>query len=160
MMPSAAVIVLVVLAVLGFVQVSYWRNTITLFEHTVRISPNSDRAYVNLGAAYILDNRPDLAEPQFRRSLFLNPRGWEAKLRLGEVLIELKRPEEAAALFKELIDADRLDPEYHVMLALAFYNQGKLAEAVFRAQEALRIDPDHERAKTLIDQCRKALRPG
>jgi len=72
----------------------------------------------------------------------------------------LKRPEEAAELFQELIDADRLDPEYHAMLALALYNQGKLAEAVVRAQEALRIDPDHERARALIDQCRKALPPG
>jgi Tfp pilus assembly protein PilF len=158
--PAVAVIALVVFAVIGFFQVGLWRDSVTLFEHTVRISPDSTHARVNLGTAYNVAGRPDLAELQFRRTLEINPRSRLAKSNLGGVLMTLKRPEEAAHLFQELVDAEWLEPKYHVMLGFALCEQGKVTEAAFHAQEALRIDPNHERAKALIVRCRNALPAG
>jgi tetratricopeptide (TPR) repeat protein len=152
----AACTVLLALAAMCYVQVRYWRNTITLFEHTVAVSPNSAQAHFNLGAGYALSGRPDLAEPHFRESLRIHPLGMGAKTNLAAALIELGRPAEAEGLLRELIDLDEYQIEYHVQLALALYRQGKYRDALFRVGEALRIDPTYPRALMLADQCRKA----
>jgi hypothetical protein len=157
LMPSTAVIALGVLSSLAFLQVGYWRNSITLFEHTVRISPDSTQARVNLGASYADIGRLDLAVLQLRRAYEINPHNRRVKSNLGKILIELKHPAEAAELFQELVDAYPLKPDYQVMLAVALCDQGKFSEAVSRAQDALRIDPNEERAKSLIERCRKTL---
>lgn len=143
----------------GYTQVALWRNQITLFKHTVEVSPESSLAHFNLGAGYAFAGRPDLAEPEFREALRINPREIGAKTNLAGTLIELGRPHEAVPLLEELIDFDPYEPEYQVQLALALYRQGKYGEALFRATEALRIDPEYQRALHLADQCRKALVP-
>ncbi len=143
----------------GYAQVALWRNQITLFKHTVEVSPGSSLAHFNLGNGYAFSGRPDLAEPHFRESLRINSRELGAKTNLAGALIELGRPQEAVPLLQELIDFDPYEPEYQVQLALALYRQGKYGEALFRATEALRIDPEYQRALHLADQCRKALAP-
>jgi len=157
--PIASGIVVLALAATCYVQVSHWRNQVSLFEQTVAVSPDSFQARFNLGAGYAMSGRPDLAEPQLRESLRLNPQGLGTKSNLAAALIELGRPEEAAELFEELIDAEPYQIEYHVQLALALYKQAKYGDALFRAGEALRIDPAYSRALELAEQCRKALPP-
>ncbi len=158
--PIVSGLVLAVLSATCYVQVGHWRNTITLFEHTVAISPGSAQARFNLGAGYALSGRPDLAEPQLRESLRLNPQGLGSRTNLASALVELGRPQEAEELFRELVDADPYNIEYNVLLGLSFFEQGEYTPALFWAGEALRIDPAYQRALDLRDKCRdKILEP-
>ncbi len=157
--PVISGVVLIALAGTCYVQVSHWRNTVTLFEHTVAVSPDSAQARFNLGAGYAMSGRPDLAEPQFRESLRLNPLGMGTKSNLAAALIELNRPGEAVELFKELIDADRYQIEYYVQLGLALYQMGEYGDALHWATEALRIDPEYSRARELKNMCLKGEPP-
>lgn len=147
------------LMTMSYQQVAYWRNQITLFEHTVEVSPESDLAHFNLGAGYAFAGRPDLAEPHFREALRINARDLGSKTNLAGTLIELGRPQEAVPLLEELIDVDPSEPEYQVQLGLALYRQGKYGEALFHVKGALRINPEYQRALTLADKCRTALAP-
>lgn len=156
---ASTVLLILALAAQCYVQTSYWRNQITLFAHTVAVSPESGLAHFNLGAGYAFAGRPDLAEPHFREALRINDRDLGSKTNLAGVLIELGRPQEAVPLLEELIEIDTYEPEYQVQLALALYRMGKYGEALFQATEALRIDPEYQRALLLAAQCRKALAP-
>jgi len=156
---ASTVLLIGALAAQCYVQTSYWRNQITLFTHTVMVSPESGLAHFNLGAGYAFAGRPDLAEPHLREALRINARDLGAKTNLAAALIELGRPQEAVPLLEELMEAEPNEPEYQVQLALALYRQGKYGEALFRVKGALRIDPEYQRALILADQCRKALSP-
>lgn len=145
------------MAIMCYDQVALWRNQITLFKHTVEISPTSGLAHFNLGAGYAFAGRPDLAEPEFREALRLNEQDIGARTNLAGTLIQLGRPQEAVPYIEDLIDFDPYEPEYQVQLGLALYGQGKYGEALFRATEALRINERYQRAEILANQCRKAL---
>ncbi len=154
---AIAGLMVVALAMMCYEQTSYWRNQITLFKHTVKVSPTSGLAHFNLGAGYAFARRPDLAEPEFREALRLNNEDLGARTNLAGTLIELGRPDEAVPFLEELADYDPYEPEYQVQLGLALFRQGKYGEALFRATEALRINERYERAQILANQCRRAL---
>jgi Tfp pilus assembly protein PilF len=153
----AAAAIVLTLAGLCVRQVSFWRNPITLFSHTVEVSPLSSSAWFNLGVGYALNKQPNLAEPCFRRAAELNPLGLGIMQNWAASLIELERPEEAADVLKKLIDMDPNKPEHHYQLGLAYFRLEDYREAIFRAEEALRIDPEYLLALKLIAQSEQAL---
>jgi tetratricopeptide (TPR) repeat protein len=155
----AAAAAVIVLMGLGMRQVSFWRNTVTLFTHTVEVSPMSANARFNLGAGFALTGRPELAEPQFRIAAELNPAGPGILQNWGASLIEVGKPGEAVEVLRRLIEIQPDRPEHHYQLALAYYHQGQLAEAIFRAKQALRINPEYGRATELITKCRESILP-
>ena len=157
---AAAAIVVIALSALGFRQVSYWRDTITLFSHTVKVSPMSANALFNLGVGYAMEQRPDLAEPAFRRAAELNPLGLGILQNWAASLIEIGKPEEAIDVLHQLMDLDENKPEHYFQLALAYFEMGDNAEAIFQAGEALRIDPEFAPAHDLIERAITLLPPG
>ncbi len=156
---ALAAIAVVVLAATCYRQVSFWRDPIRLFAHTVRVSPDSANAHFNLGVGYAIEKRPDLAEPIFRRAADLNPNGLGILQNWAASLIEIGKPEEAIDVLKRLIDLDANKPEHYFQLGLAYYEMGNYPEAIFQAGEALRIDPEYAPAHGLIENSVKALPP-
>ncbi len=57
--------VLVALASVTWLQISYWRNSITLFSHAIHVTKGNGVAEDNLGTALMQMGRPDLARPHF-----------------------------------------------------------------------------------------------
>jgi hypothetical protein len=62
-----AAVLLVLLSVRSFVQIRYWRDTVTLFAHAVAVTSNNSRAETNLATALVDSGRPDEAIVHFRR---------------------------------------------------------------------------------------------
>jgi len=156
---AVAAIALVTLTGLCYRQVSFWRNPVTLFEHTVIVSPYSANAHFNLGVGYVNVSRPELAAPVFARAHELNPNGLGIMQNWAATLIETGKPDDAIEVMRELMDLDDSKPEYYFQLAMAYYKKGDYPEAMFQAGEALRIDEAYAPAQNLIQQCMAAIPP-
>jgi tetratricopeptide (TPR) repeat protein len=142
----ASGIILVLLVGLCRAQVKYWRDSISLFEHSVRVVPNNYRMYNNYGDSLMKAGRFEEAEKQFRKTLEINPGYIAASYNLGLALGELKRYDEAIEQFGLVVEKK---PDWYlvrVCLADAYYRKGDIsrcyevmADAIEYANKAGRV---------------------
>jgi Tfp pilus assembly protein PilF len=133
--------VLAMAAVIAWIQVGYWRDTVTLFEHAVQVTGANRVAHLQLGAAYARQGRYDDAAAQYRAALAIKARSVEANNNLGIVLAQAGRPDEAAASFRAALDISPDDARLHANLARTLRQMGAIPEALHHYREALRLDP-------------------
>ncbi len=133
--------VLAVIAVATWTQVGYWRNTVTLFEHALRVTGVNRVAHLQLGAAYARQGRYDDAAAQYRTALAMKPDSVEANNNLGIVLAQAGKPSEAAASFRAALEISPTDARLHANLARALRQTGAVSEAVDHYRDAVRLDP-------------------
>lgn len=146
---SAAIVVvlaaLTVSAVLTRAQLGRWRDSETLFRHTLAVTRNNFVAHYNLGSTLLTLGRADEAIEQFEKTLALHPRYAEAHVDLGNALLQKARPLDAVARYQQAL---ALAPN----LANAHYNLGTTLLQLGRLDEAL---PALERAAALQPQAPK-----
>lgn len=140
-LPVAGVAITVLMAALAFRQVGYWKNSETLFRHTLAVTPANPVAEYSYGQALQLTN-PDEAIPHFQRSIGMSQEAhanpdWlsQAHVGLGTSLLMKARPIRPGAQRTQLIKA-----------ALSEY------------QQALVIDPNAPHAKNNIALADQMLR--
>jgi spermidine synthase len=124
-----------------WIQVGYWRDTVTLFEHAVQATGANRVAHLQLGAAYARQGRYDDAATQYRAALALKARSVEANNNLGIVLARAGRADEAATSFRAALDISPDDARLHANLARALRQTGAVSEAVTHYRDAVRLDP-------------------
>ncbi|HEX3718199.1 MAG TPA: tetratricopeptide repeat protein [Verrucomicrobiae bacterium] len=140
---SAAGLAILACAALTPIQVRYWRDSDTLFQHAVAVTRDNYLAYNNLG--YFLSNRGETekAMEYYTRSLQINPNYDEAHNNLGYALAQLGRFQEAT---NEYIKALSLNPgltEAHNNLGNALGSLGLTDAAIHEYQVALQENPRH-----------------
>ena len=156
---GAVAAVVLALTALSYMQTRIWKNDLTLFTRTLEVSPNSSKAHFSLGVGYIMQDRYQKGVHHFERSIELNPNHIGARKNLGAALVDLGRPDEAEVYFRDIIRMETYEPEHYINLAVSVYLQAKYDEAVFWAEEALRIDSDYQRAHDLIERCQRSVQP-
>ncbi|HEY3129954.1 MAG TPA: tetratricopeptide repeat protein [Acidobacteriota bacterium] len=142
----AAVAIIAVLAVITSIQVAYWRNNLTLFEHALQVVPRNYQAHNDVGAELAEKGRTVEAVYHLRQALRLNPRHAKAHFNLGLIVAGEGNTGEAIAQYHEAL---RLDPNYaeaHMNLGVALAQQGKISEALDHYSRALQISPDYAEA--------------
>lgn len=137
----AAAPVLIALTLLTRVQCGYWRNTRTLFEHTLAITTDNALANQCLGNALLIDGEIDAAIPHLEEAIRLAPDFPDAHNNLGTALGSKGRIEEAIQHFRLALAQVPDAPETHFNLAFALGNNGRFDEAIPEYEEALRLDP-------------------
>ncbi|MEW6682265.1 MAG: tetratricopeptide repeat protein [Nitrospirota bacterium] len=133
--------VLAMASVVTWTQVGYWRDTVTLFEHAVRVTGSNRVAHLQLGAAYARQGRYDDAAAQYRAALAIKANSVEANNNLGIVLAQAGRPDDAAASFRAALNISPNDVRLHANLARALRQMGAVSEAVEHYRDAVRLDP-------------------
>lgn len=130
----------ILLTVLTNVQVQHWKNSRTLFEHSLGVAPGSALLHNNLGA-YIFDHASDSssvseAKSHFIKAIDISPRYETAWANYGRVLLyqdSLERAKEASR------HALRLDP----CCGPALQGLGMIAERENEIEQSIEY---HERA--------------
>jgi tetratricopeptide (TPR) repeat protein len=128
-------------------QLGYWRDSETLFRHTLKITQNNYIALINLGTALGGKGRIEEAVSQFQQAIRLKPDDTLAHENLGVALDIEGRIDEAMSEFQEAI---RLKPDYadpHYNFGVALDNAGRFDEAISQLQTALRLKPDDADAR-------------
>jgi tetratricopeptide (TPR) repeat protein len=134
------------LAVAAARQTAYWRDSVTLWTHTLASTPDNALTRFTLGDALGMQGRTDEAIAQYRQALRLQPDYVDAHNNLGLALAQAGQSAQAIAEFREAL---RINPDFknpHNNLGDALAQAGKTDEAIEEYRQALRIDPEFAEA--------------
>ena len=85
---------LLALALLTRVQLSYWQDTTTLFERTLQVTANNQMAHYVLATGLLKGGELEEAVQHLQEAVKINPTNFMAQSALGMVLVELGRAQE------------------------------------------------------------------
>lgn len=145
------IIIIAVLTVLTWRQVSHWKNDITLFNHNLETAGENELAHFNLGSAYLTNNESEMAIIHFSAAAQMNPQDATTYNNMGLAFLKQKKEDFAEACFRQAIflNPDIAQPHFH--LAVIKINQGNHDEARQHLNEAVRLAPDWTEAANLRD---------
>lgn len=124
-------------------QVTFWKDSESLFRRAVEVTKNNYLAYNNLG--YYLSNRgkPLEAMECYRKSLAINGSYEDALNNMGFVLAGMKRHGEAVPYYEAALRVKPRHVEVHNNLGNALSELGRIPEAIEHYRIALDEKPDH-----------------
>ena len=168
----SAGLVLALLMVCTRSQVKYWRDSITLFEHTLRVTENNNLMHNNLGVVFIEQGRFAEAIPHFTKALQIRPNDVKAQINLAVCLAHLGDLQEAIEHYRKALALEPQHAGAHNNLGNALLIQGRVDEAAAEFSKALKINGDYAEAhnnlgvvlasqgrfKEAIEHFRQALR--
>ena len=140
---------LLALATVTYVQLRYWSDNITLWSHTVAVTPANFVAEDNLGGALIQAGRIEDALPHFQRAVKINPADPVGTLNVATHEQQAGHLSQAIELYLKVIRLTT-DPGLRANalsnLGAAYRRVGDpgLAKASYEA--ALRFDPENTNA--------------
>ena len=137
----AVAAVLVGLMTATWIQVSYWRDSRTLWTHTLRVQPQNYIARLNLGSSMFQDGNIDGAIDQYRMALQINPNHEVAHSNLGEALHQKNRDQEAIQEFERALEIDPTLIQGHYCLGNILTERGQFEAAIAHYRKALEIKP-------------------
>jgi tetratricopeptide (TPR) repeat protein len=149
---AAAALALSALAVCGVLtrrQVALWKDTETLFGHTVAVTGPNALAEQCLGNALLDRGELAGAMAHLERSLAISPNFPDAHNNLGTALAVQGRYDEAIAHFRAAL-ATQDTADTHHNLGFALGNQKHFDEAIVEYEAALRLDPRHFGAQSKL----------
>jgi Tfp pilus assembly protein PilF len=147
---AVTVAALSILVSLTAVQIGRWRNSVTLFQYALSLTPDSRMIENNLGTVLGESGRYDEAAAHFANALRTKPDFLEVasvsdadiRTNLGLLLVRQGKLAEAA---EQLNDALRLNPngaETHEALGVVLAMSGKAEESIPHFSMAIRLRPD------------------
>ncbi|HEX8925102.1 MAG TPA: tetratricopeptide repeat protein [Terriglobales bacterium] len=138
---AIACVILAAAALQTLVYQGVWRSNLTLFERAVEMTPNNDRAIVNLAVARVDQGKLPEAKQLFLRALELRPDNAFALFDLGRLSADTNNPQVAVGYLKGALQIEAR-PEWMVILANEEYKLGNTTSANFWLRRALSIDPN------------------
>jgi protein O-mannosyl-transferase len=124
------------------VQVRYWKDTRTLFEHVDRVTRNNPLSATLLGSLLATQGRYDEAIPYYKRALSYSPGFPEAHFYLGHAYDHQGKLDQAIAEYEKALWFKPIQEQTHIRLGVALAKQGKLPEAAAHYEAALALNPE------------------
>ncbi len=143
---GCATVILVALICCAHTQASYWRNSETLWAHTLACTSDNFIGHNNLGSALLRRGRMDEAIAHYRKALQINPDYGDANFDLGDALLQKGCVDEAIPQFQKALQINPDYAEAHFDLGNALRQKGSVDEAIAHFQRALQINPDYAEA--------------
>jgi len=138
--------VLIVLSICTYIQVRYWRDSITLFEHALSVTTRNYVAHNNLGVAIQSKGKLDEAMAHYRKSLDIYPEYEHALFNTGFVLHLKGKPDEAVSYYRKAISVKPNYADAYYNLGLVLKAQGRPDEAISYLRQTIKFRPDFAEA--------------
>jgi len=117
-------------------------GAIAEIEEALKISPDSSRAFVNLGAVRMQSGEAKQAEAAFRQAIALDPALLDAQLALANFLWAAQRGPEAEATLKAVLAKDPRHLLANRMLGLLYLSSNRVAEAELPLKNVAEVSND------------------
>ncbi len=134
-------------------QVAVWRNSETLWKHTLAVTEESATAHNNLGDVLLESGRPEEALVHFKEAIRIVPESFLPKNNAGNALLALERVEESIPFYQEAATVATGRAEVQYNLGRAFQLNEQWTEAVEQYVKALVLRPQFADAQTNIGVC-------
>jgi tetratricopeptide (TPR) repeat protein len=135
-----AAIILAALAFLTWQQCGYWKNSTTIFSHTLQVTKNNYLAHTNLGVALVKDGKTEEGISHYHEALQIKPDDSNAHYNLANALKKQGAIDGAIAHYREAV---KWNPDYskaHNNLGVCLEAQGLRDEAILHYRQALQND--------------------
>jgi tetratricopeptide (TPR) repeat protein len=139
---GASLMVLSALAMRTYFQQQYWKNSITLGQHTVDVTEDNYVAHFGLSEDMHKQGRLDEAMYHCLEAVRIRPNSLEADTRMGNILQSAGRFDEAVKMYRKCLQREPNNPNMLNDTGVALGLQGKFDEAVEYLTKALKIKPD------------------
>jgi len=156
---AAASIIIVSLVGCAWKQTTYWRNSETLWTHTLAVTKDNDVAHTNFGMLLMERGQLDDALSHFRAALDVRSSSahshYDLSLALihGDIANALARKGRLDEAMLHLREAVKFQPDYadaHYNLGTALFQKGELNEAIAEYRTTLSIHPYDAGAHTSL----------
>jgi tetratricopeptide (TPR) repeat protein len=144
---GGATVILAGLIFCARAQTAYWRNSESLWTHTLACTSGNFVGHTNLGNALFKEDKVDEAIVQHQQALQINPDFAEAHNNLGNALLQKGRVDEAITHFQMALQIKPDNAKAHNNLGNALLQKGRVDEAMAHFQKALQINPDFAEAQ-------------
>lgn len=118
-------------------------EALRIAEKAIALEPNLPAAYQTLGVASRLNFQMDAAANAYAKALELDPDSTVSKRSLAEMQRSLEKPNEAIALYREILAKDAADASAQTGLILALFDADKKAEAESEMAKSLENNPNN-----------------
>jgi protein O-mannosyl-transferase len=143
---TVAIAVLATMMFLTWMQCRYWKNSIELWNHALKVTDESYLPYYNLGCAFQEKGKNNEAIENFKKALQFSPDKPSIHVNLGTALLNNGDIISAAEEFRQTI---RLSPNHagaHNNLAMILYNQKQYGSSRDHFQQAVSLQPNFANA--------------
>jgi len=145
----AAVVFLAIMSVLTWIQCGYWKDSITLFGHTLQVTKNNYIAHNHFASALFKKRSFEMAIYHYNEAIRINPVYAHAYYNRGIVYYTLGQKQLALEDFKEAIRIIPKNPNYaeaYNNLGVTYTDLGHYQLAIENYAEAIRLKPDYAEA--------------
>jgi Tfp pilus assembly protein PilF len=132
-----------------YLDLARWDDAVTQGREALKITTyqNPEKAYNNIGLAYMGKGDLISARRAFRDALAFHDNFPEAHRNLGTIYFQQGQVEDAIREFREALRLRPNYPEALVDLGVAYLERGSKAEAVVQFQRVIQLDPESELAE-------------
>jgi tetratricopeptide (TPR) repeat protein len=148
---ACAGVVVIALTFGAWKQTTYWRDSETLWTHTLAVTKDNDVALTNLGTALMEKGQLDDALSYFQKALEVRSGSEQSHYSfslsvihdsIGSVLARKGRLNEAIVHLRQAVDLRPDFPDAHYNLGTALFQKGDLDGAIAELKTASSIHPD------------------
>lgn len=132
------------------------RREAIFYERAVALGFETGRIYFNLGMAYGELDELEKSISAFRKALEINPENSDSHF--GLALAYYRKGSADRLAEEEFLKAIDLDPEYleaRLYLGMLYADGGEMTKASQQLREILKIDPNNERVRRLLEKIEK-----
>ena len=139
--------VLAILTVCTSSQISYWRNSETLWTHALACTSNNMLAHNNLSNELLLKGSVDDAVIHGQKALQIKPDYAEAHASLGNALLQQGSVDEAIVQYQKALEIKPDLAEAHNNLGNALLQKGSVDEAITHFEKTAELKPGNAEAQ-------------
>jgi protein O-mannosyl-transferase len=148
---TAAVVIVIALTACAWKQTTYWRDSETLWAHTLAVTKGNDIALTNMGVFLKDRGQLDGALSYFERALAVRSASEHYHYRLslavihdnvGEVMARKGRLDDAASNFQQAISYRPDYPDANYNLGILLFRKGDYGGAIEQFQRTLSVSPN------------------
>ena len=147
---GASAFVVGALSILSWKQTTHWRDTETLWRHTLAVTPDSDVAHAGLGGILFVRGQIDESIDHYESALRLRDGNVAAHFGLGRALASKQKIDPAIFHFQKALS---IQPDYIAAsndLGVLFARKGEIKKAIAAWQQSLSFDPENADAANNI----------
>jgi tetratricopeptide (TPR) repeat protein len=149
---ASSALILTVLLMCTRIQISYWQDSVTLFERAISVTKNNYKMHYALGYELISQGRLDEGITHYHRALEIAPTNAEIHFNLANTLRRQGKVGEAIEEYHLALQHKKDYADAHNNLGYVLLSQGNFDEAMAHFGEALKINPDLGPALTGLAQ--------
>lgn len=143
---ASSTVILLCLCIITWTQVRYWKNSITLFEHTLQVTDKNSIARYNLGVAYRHLGNDRQAIENYDKAIKINPNYVEARTNRGLVYAALGNDKQAISDFDKAIEINPTYAEAYYNRGISFRRLGNGRQAIGDFDKAIELKPKYAEA--------------